>query len=228
MIPIYVGYDPREEVGTHVFVSSLLEHTKTPVSITPLHLEMFRSFYEAGQRDGSNAFIYTRFLIPFLQGWKGSAIFVDGADMILKSDIAELWAMRDLYKPVQVVKHEYKTCADRKYIGTKMESANHDYARKNWSSVMILNCMHHAWRHMTPEQVTKMTGPELHRFSWLRDDQIGELPPAWNWMPQEFGENKDAKLLHFTLGVPAFSAYRDCPHAEDFLRQLERANHVTD
>ena len=75
MIPLYIGYDAREEAGTHVFMSSVFEHTTTPVMVCPLHLEMFKSFYDAGQRDGTNAFIYTRFLVPFLQGFTGSAIF---------------------------------------------------------------------------------------------------------------------------------------------------------
>jgi hypothetical protein len=113
MINVYAGYDPREEAGYHCFVSSLLEHASCPVTVTPLHLKLFRSFYEAGQRDGSNAFIYTRFLIPFLQGYTGSAIFMDGSDMLLKADIAELWALRDPYKAVQQVSRDANGSAQR-------------------------------------------------------------------------------------------------------------------
>ena len=227
-IPVYVGFDPREEAGTWAFGSSLLEHASRPVSIIPLHLPLFRSFYAAGQRDGSNAFTMTRFLIPFLQGYTGTAIFMDGADMLLKADISELWALRDLYKPLQVVKHDYKTKWPRKYLGTAMESDNKDYPKKNQSSVMILNCMHMSWRQITPESVQQMTGSQLHQFSWLKDDQIGELPKEWNWLVQEDGPNPDAKLLHFSSGVPLMPAHANSPHAADYMRQCARMNHVTD
>ena len=226
MIPVYVGFDPREEAGTHVFVSSLLEHATTPVSVIPLHLPLFRSFYAPDCRDGTNAFIYTRFLIPFLQGWRGWALFVDGADMLLKADVSELWALRDHYKAVQVVKHDYKTKHPRKYVGTQMEAENHDYERKQWSSVMLINCGHFRWRDITPETVARMSGAELHRFSWMPDDLIGELPAEWNWLCQEHGHNPEAKLIHFTAGTPAFKHYAKTPHADDFRRQLAIANYV--
>ena len=193
-----------------------------------MHLDLFTSFYGAGRRDGTNAFCYTRFLIPFLQDFKGFAIFVDGADMMMRADISELWALRDIYKPVQVVKHDYKTKFARKYVGTKMEADNEDYPRKQWSSVMIVNCSHFAWRQITPEAVQKMTGAQLHRFSWMTDEQIGELPKEWNWLCQEDGVNENAKLLHWTIGTPAFPKYADSEHSEDFRRQLIRSAYVTD
>lgn len=227
MIPVYIGFDPREEAGSHVFASSLIHNASQPVSIIPLHLDLFSAFYGAGQRDGTNNFIYTRFLIPFLQGWRGFAVFVDGADMLMKGDISELWALRDHYKAVQVVKHDYKTKHPRKYIGTQMEARNDDYPRKNWSSVMLINCGHYHWRDMLPERVERMTGPELHRFSWLRDELIGDLPPEWNWIADEFGENPNAKLIHWTAGTPAFPHYANAPHAEDFRRQFAFTTHVT-
>ncbi|MBP6229975.1 MAG: hypothetical protein KA472_18720 [Pseudomonadales bacterium] len=228
MIPIYAGFDPREEAGYHCFVSSLLEHASAPFTVTPLHLPLFRSFYAPGVRDGSNAFVYTRFLIPFLQGYTGSAIFCDGSDMIAMADIAELWALRDPYKPVQVVKHDYQTKWPRKYLGTKMEAPNEDYRRKQWSSVMIMNCMHMSWRQITPESVQQMTGAQLHQFSWLADDQIGELPKAWNWLVQEDGANPEAKLLHFSAGIPLIPMHADVAHADDYWHQAARMNHVTD
>ncbi|MBK7459849.1 MAG: glycosyltransferase [Betaproteobacteria bacterium] len=228
MIHIYAGFDQREEAGYHAFTSSLLEHASAPFTVTPLHLPLFRSFYAPGVRDGSNAFVYTRFLIPFLQGYTGSAIFCDGADMLMKADIAELWALRDPYKPVQVVKHDYRTRWPRKYLGTKMEAPNEDYPRKQWSSVMIMNCMHMSWRQITPESVQQMTGAQLHQFSWLADDQIGELPKAWNWLVQEDGANPEAKLLHFSAGIPLIPMHADVAHADDYWHQAARMNHVTD
>ena len=81
MIRIFAGYDPREAVGFHVFCQSLIERTKEPVAITP--------FY-GKQRDGTNAFIYQRFLVPYFTGFKGKAIFMDASDMLMLGDIDEL------------------------------------------------------------------------------------------------------------------------------------------
>ena len=227
MIPIYHGWDDREEFGTHTFVSSVIHRATVPVSFIPLHLPMFAKFYAAGQRDGSNAFSFTRFLIPFLQDFKGWAIFADGADMVCKSDIAELWAMRDDYKAVQVVGHTYKTRHPRKYLGTSMEAENRDYFRKNWSSLMLINCGNFAWRQMTPERVAAMPGERLHRFDFVDEDRIGQLPAVWNWLPQEFGPNPDAKIVHYTAGIAGFPAYANTEMADDWAAEALRVTHVT-
>jgi hypothetical protein len=108
-----------------------------------------------------------------------------------------------------------------------MEAPNEDYGRKQWSSVMIINCMHMAWRQITPESVQKMTGSQLHRFSWIDDELIGELPKAWNWLADEDGANRDAKLLHFTTGVPLMHCHSNVAHAADYHRQVIRMTHVT-
>lgn len=227
MLPIYLGFDPREEAGSHTFCSSVIHRSSRPVSFCHLHLPHFKSFYSSGLRDGTNAFIYTRFLIPFLQGFKGWAIFADGADMVCLADIAELWALRDSSKAVQVVKHSYQTRHPRKYVGTAMEAANDDYPRKNWSSLMLINCQHPKWLGMKPERVEEMTGAQLHRFSWLDDELVGELPTEWNWLSQEYGPNPLAKIVHYTVGVPAFPAYSTTEMADEWAQEALRARHVT-
>jgi hypothetical protein len=198
------------------------------VAITPLHLKHFLPYYKPSLRDGTNAFTYTRFLIPFLQGFTGWALFCDGADMLCRADIAELWAWRDYYSAVQVVKHDYKTKHPRKYVGTKMEADNGNYPKKNWSSVMLINCSHFHWRDMRPEKVEEMSGAELHQFAWLQDKLIGDLPVEWNWLADELGENPEAKIVHWTAGSPGFPQYAAMPHADEFRRQVSRLNHLTD
>jgi hypothetical protein len=102
-----------------------------------------------------------------------------------------------------------------KYLGSK----NEDYPRKNWSSVILWNCNSFPNRQLTPQFVQRATGSELHRFSWLDDDRIGELPPEWNWLPDEYGVNKDAKLLHYTLGTPCFQEFADTPQGDEWHRE---------
>jgi lipopolysaccharide biosynthesis glycosyltransferase len=212
-IPIFIGYDPREAIAFHTCVNSIVRHASQPVSIMPLALNNFRDYTET-HTDGSNQFIYSRFLVPHLMDYQGQAIFMDG-DMIVRGDIAELWALRDLAKDVQVVKHDYKTRMKEKYLGSK----NEDYPRKNWSSVMIFNCQNYPTKKLTPEYIQKSTGAHLHRFEWTSDDRVGALPPEWNWLPDEYGANPDAKLLHYTLGTPCFHEFATTPMADEWHRE---------
>jgi hypothetical protein len=60
---------------------------------------------------------------------------------------------------------------------------------------------------------------ELDRFSWIQDERIGELPREWNWLPDEFGANPEAKLLHYTLGTPCFTEFHDTPQGDEWHRE---------
>jgi len=212
-IPVFVGYDPREAIAYHTCVNSIIRHASQPVAIVPIALNLFQDYKET-HTDGSNHFIYTRFLVPHLMGFKGWAIFIDG-DMIVRDDIMQLWNLKELDKDVMVVKHDYQTCMPVKYLGAK----NEDYPRKNWSSVILWNCNSFPNRQLTPEFVQKSSGSFLHRFAWLDDGRIGELPPEWNWLPDEYGPNADAKLLHYTLGTPCFQEFADTPQADEWHRE---------
>ena len=210
-IRIFIGYDPREPVAYHTCVQSIIDNASDPtrLSFTPITGPM---------RDGSNAFIYARFLVPYLCGFQGRAIFLDG-DMIVRSDIGKLWEHDLSYVGVRVVKHDYKTKHPVKYLG----NPNADYPRKNWSSVILWNCNFFPNRVLTPEFVAKQPGSFLHRFSWLPDHQIGELSSSWNRLVLEQDVRPDDDLLHYTIGTPCFAEYADCDHAEEWHETYARA-----
>jgi lipopolysaccharide biosynthesis glycosyltransferase len=203
MIPIFIGYDPREAIAFHVCSNSIIRQSSEPVSLNPLALNILKG-YEEKHTDGSNHFIYSRFLVPHLMNYQGWAIFIDG-DMILRDDIANLWNLRDESKAVMVVKHDYKTRMTEKYLGSK----NEDYPRKNWSSVILWNCGHPANATITPEFIQNATGAQVHRFTWLTENLVGELPKEWNWLDIEYDHNPNAKLIHYTLGTPCFHEFAD-------------------
>jgi hypothetical protein len=213
MIRIFIGFDPREAIAYHVCANSIIRHASKPVSFTALALNNLQD-YKEGHTDGSNQFIYSRFLVPHLMEYNGWAIFMDG-DMLVRDDIEKLWALRDESKAVMVVKHNYQTKMTEKYLGSK----NENYPRKNWSSVILWNCAHEANKVVTPEFVQNSTGAQVHRFSWLPDELIGELPNVWNWLPDEFGANPDAKLLHYTLGTPSFHDFATTPMGDEWHRE---------
>jgi len=212
-IPIFVGYDTRETIAYHTCVNSIIRQASCPVAIVPLALNLLNNYKET-HGDNSNHFVYTRFLVPHLMNYAGWAIFIDG-DMIIRDDIVNLWNLKDNTKDAMVVKHSYKTRMKQKYLGSK----NEDYPRKNWSSVILWNCDAQANQQLTPEFVQQQPGSYLHRFSWLEDDKIGNLPVEWNWLPDEFGPNTSAKLLHYTLGTPCFHDFSQTPQADEWHKE---------
>ena len=219
-VRIYTGFDQREAVGWHVCLQSIIERTESQVEIIPL-TERLGKKLGAGT-DGTNAFTKLRFLIPYLCGYRGWALFIDCADMLLMADVAELWALKESQYDVMVVKHEYSTKHPVKYLG----QPNLDYPAKNWSSVMLMNCGNFPWRKITPEYVGKSTGQHLHRFEFLKPDRIGDLPIEWNHLVSEYEPNAEAKLAHWTVGIPAWSQYKDTEHAQSWRQTLSAVNHI--
>jgi hypothetical protein len=216
-INLFVGFDERAEVGHHVFVSSVIRHSTHPISITPIGAKLFKGFVGARRPDESTDFARIRFLIPWLMGFRGWAMFCDGSDMLVRDDISKLWAMRNFNRAVQVVHHDYKTLHPRKFVGTPMECDNRDYERKNWSSVMLIQCSHFSWRDLIPDVVERMPGEALHQFEFVRPEHMGQIPLEWNWLADEYGHNDGAKLLHWTAGIPAFDHYKNSPMAREWL-----------
>jgi lipopolysaccharide biosynthesis glycosyltransferase len=218
-LKIFVGFDQREAVAYHTFCQSVIDHASKPVAFVPLALNTLHDYAET-HTDGSNDFIYSRFLVPHLAGHRGIAIFCDG-DMVVKSDIWTLIEHFDSKHAVSVVKHDYITKATTKYLGNK----NEDYPRKNWSSVILWNCDHQSNKILTPTFIQNQTGAFLHRFSWLEDFQIGELPLTWNWLAEEYDpDQKHLDLIHFTLGTPCFSDYKHCDYSENWWQAQARSN----
>jgi len=203
IVDIVVGFDQREAVAYHTFTQSVIEKSTMPVRFLPLSINSL-SHYNDRHNDGSNDFIYSRFLVPHLMNFKGWAIYADG-DMVCLEDIKKLWNQRDKNYAVQVVKHNYKTKIEKKYLGNK----NENYPRKNWSSLILWNCEHNVHKILTPDFIEKKSGAFLHRFSWINDKEIGELEKEWNWLALEYEEKESINLIHYTIGTPCFKEYSE-------------------
>lgn len=199
VLKIFIGFDAREAVAYHVCCQSILEKASIPVSFHPITLK--------DQRGGSNSFTFSRYEVPFRCDFTGWALFLDG-DMVVDVDIAQIWDWKraNFNKAVSVVKHDYRTQHARKYLGSRMESKNEDYPRKNWSSVVLWNCSHFSNRMLTPDYIQMASAAFLHRFQWLQDSDIGELPQDWNHLVGEYPPASPS-LYHFTLGVPGIRHY---------------------
>lgn len=216
MLRIYIGYDPRESVAYHTLAHSILKRSSVPVSIAPLVRGHLEDLYwrERGPTE-STEFSMTRFLVPALSAYEGWSLFMD-CDMLCRADIAGLAqeSERQADKAVLVCKHDYVPKTERKFLGHVQTK----YARKNWSSVMLFN--NARCRALTPQYVNTASGLELHRFAWLRDEEIGALPLEWNWLVEEYAYNPDARIVHFTIGGPYFEKYRDCDYAAEWFAEF--------
>jgi hypothetical protein len=190
-----------------------------PVTIAPLVQRQLRSsglYTRARGPTESTEFSLTRFLVPALAGYRGWSLFMD-CDMLCLADLAGLAAEmeRQSDKAVLVVKHDYVPKTERKFL----DQVQTKYARKNWSSLMLFN--NERCRALSAQYVNAASGLELHRFAWVDDSLIGELPREWNWLVTEYDYNPAAKIVHYTLGGPWFDAYRDCDYAAEWLAERE-------
>jgi hypothetical protein len=216
MIRVFIGFDPREVVAFSVLAFSIHRRASAPIAIAPLMLGQLKGVLTRARHPlQSTDFAFSRFLTPHLSGYEGWSLFMD-CDMLVLDDIARLWALRDERYAVQVVKHDHRPREAVKFLG----QAQSQYAKKNWSSVMLFN--NARCRALTPDYVNAATGLELHQFKWLGDDAlIGALPHRWNHLVGYDPPDRDVSLVHYTLGGPYFDAYRDCEYGDEW--RAERA-----
>jgi hypothetical protein len=229
MTAIYVGFDPREVSAFDVAVTSIKKYITQPIPVGGLVLDDLRQrnlywrpterrlgkLYDViSEHEMATEFAVSRFLVPHLaeNGW---AMFMD-SDMLLRSNIARAFEKLDGGKAVYCVKHDHVP----DYILKMDGQVQSQYQRKNWSSFMIFNCDHESNKVLTPEFVNRLPGRDLHRFCWLKDDEIGELPVEWNWLVGHSDERVIPKNVHFTDGGPWFDAFQNVPYADEWRRTL--------
>ena len=230
-ISVFIGYDPREAAAFAVARASIRRHSTIPVPIHGLVLDDLRArglYTRPHEQRGcqiwdvisdapcATQFSNTRFLVPHLAG-SGWALFMD-CDMLVRANIRELFDLCDPDKAVMVVKHNHQPPE-----GVKMDGqAQTRYSRKNWSSVVAFQCDHPANKALTVEMVNTLPGRDLHRFCWLSDELIGELPVEWNWLAGHSDPAVDPKIVHHTEGSPCMAGYEDAPYADEWRAELAR------
>jgi hypothetical protein len=234
---VFIGFDPRESDAFAVAAASLRARASEPVDIMAVDLAVLqrRGLYQRPieKREGgrlydpisqapmSTEFAITRFFVPLIatqfcdEPWDW-AVFMD-CDVLLRADIGELFALADPHKAVQCVQHRQEAGAAVKMDGQEQTF----YARKNWSSVMLLNLRHPAMRTLTLQKLNTWTGRALHGFNWLADSFIGALPAEWNHLVGVDAPDPEAKLVHFTLGIPSMPGYQNCEFADEWWAEFK-------
>lgn len=229
---VWIGFDPRESAAYAVARESLRDGMtiKLPVRGVvlsklrelglyrrPTEMRLGRLWDEISGAHMATEFAISRFLVPQLArtGW---AAFMD-CDVLVRGNACRMFEGLDESKALYCVKHSYAPV-----LGVKMDNqAQQSYPRKNWSSVMIFNCDHASNKKLTVEMINTVPGRDLHRFCWLDDDEIGELPGEWNWLVGEQPQPEEPKIVHYTLGYPGLGPqFRDQPFADEWFCCLEQ------
>lgn len=147
------------------------------------------------ERRGLTDFTFSRFLVPYLSGFEGVSVFMD-PDMVVGGDIYELDGLVRNGAPVHVVK---------------------DQPRFEWPSMMVFN--NAKCTDLTPEYVDDESN-SLFDFGWA--DEIGDLPSEWNYCIG-YAAQKDAKLYHYTQGIPCWPETADL-EPEHWDKEFKMAN----
>jgi hypothetical protein len=149
------------------------------------------------KRRGLTEFTYSRFLVPFLAGFEGVSMFVD-SDVLCRGDLAELVALTSDASPVWVVKNKL---------------------RFEWPSMMVFR--NELCRALTPAFVDDDHN-SLFDLAWA--PSVGALPAAWNHCVGYDAPNPDAKLVHFTQGVPVWPETIDSEFAPEWMAAHRESN----
>lgn len=238
-LTVWIGYDPREAAAFAVAKQSIRYfHPIRPPSYgvvlsdlraqglyyRPTERRLGRLYDVISEHEMATEFAISRFLVPTLAkrrtrgkldpGW---ALFMD-CDVMLRGSLNKLLPLLDDSKAVYCVKHDHQPANTEKMDGQRQSA----YARKNWSSVMAFNVTHPANTALDVEMVNTLLGRDLHRFCWLNDDQIGELPPEWNYLVGHTKTEAEPQIVHFTDGGPWLEAFRDVPYASEWNNYLEQ------
>lgn len=182
---IFIGWDKRQPVAAAVLASSIQRRASKPVQITNLVIDQMPI-----PRRGLTEFTYSRFLVPWLCNYQGKALFMD-ADMLVLSDICELFDLFEENHAVQVVKNKQHF---------------------EWPSLMLFN--NAACRQLTPEFVE--TSNDLFKMEW---GDVGELPAKWNYCVGYDEKLPWANVVHFTKGIPVWDETVGCPYSEHWHKE---------
>lgn len=226
---LWIGFDAREADAFAVARETARDHLAMPI---PIRGVILSELQKAGvyrrpttRRDGrlfdvisdhpmATEFAISRFLVPHM-AQHGLAAFMD-CDMLVRHKLDDMFRAVDTSKALTCVQHHHVPNTAIKMDG-QVQSA---YSRKNWSSVMIFNCDHPANKALTIDLINTVPGRDLHRFCWLKDEDIAEMSVKWNWLVGHSPSGVDPSIVHFTDGVPTMPGYENSDYAEEWREAL--------
>lgn len=146
-------------------------------------------------RKGLTEFTFSRYLCPYLCDFVGTSVFLD-ADMLVLCDI---WELMELWEPLyhmQIVKNEKQ----------KFE----------WPSLMMFS--NARCRRLTPEFINNDENKVNKIWDWA---DLGEFPSEYNHCVGYDAQRGDAKIVHFTQGLPCFKETIDSEYAAEWEEEMQ-------
>jgi hypothetical protein len=215
----YVGYCSTSPATSAVCYSSMSRWVSKD-KIELLKLKELQDYYQR-PRDPkqSTEFSFTRFLVPFLNNYRGWALFCDG-DFLWVKDPTSISKYCDDRYAVMCVQHELDPGS---LALTKMDGKSQTwYRRKNWSSLMLYNCEHPHSKRLTPEVVNNSSAAYLHELDWA-ENSIGYLPVEYNFLVGYYKKKlDDVVAYHYTNGVPLYREYANCEYSDLWINEYKR------
>lgn len=145
------------------------------------------------QRRGLTEFTYSRFLCPWLCDYRGPSLFLD-ADMLVLCDIWEIMGFWEALYQIQVVKNEQQF---------------------EWPSLMLFS--NARCKHLTPEFVNDEANKVNKIWEWA---ETGALPSEYNHCIGYDKPRDDAKIVHFTQGLPCFEETINSEYADEWEAEM--------
>lgn len=128
-------------------------------------------------------FTFSRWLVPWLCDYQGHAVFMD-SDVAVTGDIVELFESCEGWDGREVF-------------------VNQKQPEFEWPSVMVFN--NALCKVLTPEFVQDESNA-CYGFQWAKS--VGHFPEEWNHCVNVEAPNIDAKLYHYTQGIPYWPEVR--------------------
>ncbi len=191
---VYIGYDPRQPVAFNTLAQSIWHYASKPVAITALDLKTLPM-----TRTGLTEFTYSRFLTPWLSDYDGFSLFVD-SDFLCLADVIDL-LMYPIAEP-----------------GCAVYVSKNPQRRFEWPSLMLFN--NELCTELKPAYVDDKKN-NLFDFKWA--NRVGSLPSEWNHLANYDAPRPDAKMVHFTQGIPCWPETKDSEYSSHWFRAFDHA-----
>ena len=154
-------------------------------------------------------------------GIKGWVLFCDCDFLFLKS-VYPLWneVENDNKAAISCVQFEEQHPKEGQ---TKMDGmVQSPYYRKLWSSFVMWNLSHPSNDKLTIDMVNTEKGGNLHKFQWLKDEEIGSINPIWNYIPTVSSPYIIPAAIHFSEGGPWFKNYANTEYADNWRKYFKQ------
>lgn len=213
-LKIYIGYDSNQNNpplcnkvvnSPYEVCKKSIENHNSNIEIIPIQLQKLIDdgvYTREHDPKATTEFTYSRFLVPYLNNYKGKAVFID-SDFLWQCNVEELLEFYNSENSVSCVKHDYTPRSKTKMDGIKQSN----YPRKNWSSLMLFNCEHDDCKKLTPDVIATETPQYLHRFNWTSDELVGEIPLEYNFLEGDYDFMDNPKVIHYTNGGPWYKTW---------------------